>query len=79
MACPRGQQLETIDNRFCATMLRLQVGAPLVTKKVQAFFTTLPFGFQNLHLLMEGINPFLFPPLSPAQKAEEGNVTLDLV
>jgi hypothetical protein len=68
-ACPKGQQLATLDNHFWTTTLRLRVAAPIMTKKIHVFFVALRFSFRNRLLLLGGISPFL-PPLSPERKVE---------
>jgi hypothetical protein len=89
-SCKKGQQLSTLQSHFRTVADQLGVKPPLVSKRVQEFFVHLRFSFPNPAALLEGISPFLFPPLSPKQKVsaedlylayeavqQAGNLTLD--
>jgi hypothetical protein len=66
----RSQQISTIANRFGVVAGRLNVNPPIVTKAVQDFFVQLRFQFIDRNNLLDGLSPFLFPPLNSMQRGE---------
>jgi hypothetical protein len=70
----KSQQISVITNKFAEVAERLKVAVPLVTKKVQDFFVQLRFQFTDRDNLMEGLSPFLFPPLNPMQRVATSGV-----